>query len=69
MPRAYWDREQATRCFWLLQGDGGPDIRVQLAAAAQQSRSMSSSLIRSVEDVSRKQLELLAKALNDARPK
>jgi hypothetical protein len=51
-----------------LQGDGGPDIGVQLAAA-QQSRSMSSYLIRSVEDVSRKQLELLANALNDAQPK
>ena len=64
----YWDREQTTRCLWLLQSDRGPDIGVQLAAA-QQSRLMSSSLIRIVEDVSRKQLELLANALNDAQPK
>lgn len=64
----YWDREQTTRSLWLLRGDEGPDIRQQLSAV-EQSHSSSSSLIRIVEDVSRKQLELLANALKDGRRK
>lgn len=62
----YWDREQTTRSLWLLRGDKGPDIRQQLSAL-EEVHSMSSSLIRIVEDVSRKHLELLANAIKDGR--